>query len=120
MGLAPSSPLAWHTHHVEVLLVVAPKQEEEVGTGPVQQRVAAQLREEPPQLHYPQGRVRSAEQQLRGQRVTCISCPSLPAAQGLCQQPGSQGNIQESSLLPHRDVHSSVQGLMLTEHTPEK
>jgi len=38
------------THHVEVLLIVATQQEEEAGTGLVQDRVPAQLGEKPPQL----------------------------------------------------------------------
>lgn len=79
----PPSPPEWRTHLVEVLLVVAAQQEEEVDTGPVQRRVPAQLREEPPQLPHAQGRVRSAEQQLRERRATCLSCLSLPAAQPL-------------------------------------
>lgn len=43
-----------HTHHVEVLLIVAAQQKEKVGTGLVQQQVPAQLGEKPPQLPHPQ------------------------------------------------------------------
>lgn len=62
------------THHVEVLLIVAAQQKEEVGTGLVQQRVLAQLGEKPPQLPHPQRGVCCAEQKLQKQRARLISC----------------------------------------------
>jgi len=42
------------THHVEVLLVEATQQEQEVGTGLVQERMTAQVGKKSPQLSHPQ------------------------------------------------------------------
>lgn len=66
------------THHVEVLLVVATQQEEEVGTRLVQQRLPAELGEKPPQLPHPQRGIRSAEQELQEQRARLVSGASVP------------------------------------------
>lgn len=48
----PCTHMGQHTHHVEVLVVVATQQKEEVGTGLVQRWMPAQLGEKPPQLPY--------------------------------------------------------------------
>lgn len=66
---APSPHMGQHTHLVEVLLIVAAQQKEEVGTGLLQQRVPAQPGERPPQQA-----VRSAEQELQKQRARLMSC----------------------------------------------